>query len=160
MNYRELVQSGYRYALSLTNNGHDAEDLVQEAFVKIKRNKKDVSKSYFYKTIKSVFIDRYRRESLVLFDSELTEQDSPTENYFDHDASVSYEHIEICLEVLRPLEREILFLGAVEEYTAEEIATMMDKPRGTILSLIHRSKIKIRDQLQILEHKQKLSQDI
>lgn len=160
MDYRELVQYGYRYALSLTNNGHDAEDLVQEAFVKIKGKSKHVSKTYFYKTIKSLFIDKYRRESLVVFDTEQAEQDSQLQETFDEEISVSAEHIEICLEVLRPVEREVLFLSAVEQYTAEEIGNMMEKPRGTILSLIHRSKIKFRDKLRSLEHKDKISRDI
>ncbi|NIP39643.1 MAG: RNA polymerase sigma factor [Candidatus Dadabacteria bacterium] len=159
MDYRELVQCGYRYALSLTNNGHDAEDLVQEAFVKIIGKNKDVSKTYFYKTIKSLFIDKYRRESLVLFDTEQAEQDSHSEDSSDEDLAMSAEHMEMSLEILRPFEREVLFLSAVEEYTAEEIAKMMDRPRGTVLSLIHRSKIKIRDKIRILEHKQKLIQN-
>ncbi len=159
MDYRELLQFGYRYALSLTNNGHDAEDLVQEAFVKIKKNVDDVSKTYFYKTIKSLFIDKYRRESLVLFDTEQTEQDSHYQESFDDEVSISAEQMQICLEILRPIEREILFLSAVDEYTAEEIAQMMDRPRGTILSLIHRSKIKVREKLISLEKKQQISQD-
>ncbi|NIT14086.1 MAG: hypothetical protein GTN99_07585, partial [Candidatus Dadabacteria bacterium] len=61
-------------------------------------------------------------------DSELTEQDSPSEDFFDHDVSVSNQLMEMCLEGLRPIEREVLFLSAVEGYTAEEIAKLMEKP--------------------------------
>ena len=48
---------------------------------------------------------------------------------------------------LRDDEREVLFLAAVEGYTATELAELTDKPRGTILSMIHRAKKKLREVL-------------
>ena len=56
------------------------------------------------------------------------------------------------LATLRPAEREVLFLADVEEYTAQEIADLMGHPRGTILSLIHRTHRKLRG---LLEQSQK-----
>jgi len=47
------------------------------------------------------------------------------------------------LETLRPVERESLFLSAVEGYTAQKIADFTQQPRGTILSLIHRARKKV-----------------
>lgn len=48
------------------------------------------------------------------------------------------------LNNLRSQEREALFLTAVEGYTAQEIADLTHQPRGTVLSLVHRAKQKIR----------------
>jgi DNA-directed RNA polymerase specialized sigma24 family protein len=48
------------------------------------------------------------------------------------------------LQQLRPDERELLYLSAVEEYSANEIAKLTHKPRGTILSILHRTKKKLR----------------
>jgi len=45
------------------------------------------------------------------------------------------------------MEREALLLADVEGYTAQEIAELTGHPRGTILSLIHRSRGKLRRQL-------------
>jgi len=36
-----------------------------------------------------------------------------------------------------------LFLSVIEGYTAEEIAALTDSTRGTVLSLIHRSRQKL-----------------
>jgi RNA polymerase sigma-70 factor (ECF subfamily) len=48
---------------------------------------------------------------------------------------------------LRTEERETLFLAVVEGYTAEEIAELTARPRGTILSLLYRTKAKLRNLL-------------
>jgi RNA polymerase sigma-70 factor (ECF subfamily) len=40
-----------------------------------------------------------------------------------------------------------LYLAVVEGYTAEEIAELTSRPRGTILSLLHRTKAKLCDLL-------------
>ena len=49
---------------------------------------------------------------------------------------------------LRPEERETMYLAVVEEYTAQEIADMTNRPRGTILSLMHRTRKKLRTILE------------
>lgn len=52
--------------------------------------------------------------------------------------------LERALDQLRATEREILFLSVLEEYSAREIAELTGRPRGTILSIIHRAKKKLR----------------
>ncbi|MEM7009651.1 MAG: RNA polymerase sigma factor, partial [Thermodesulfobacteriota bacterium] len=95
------------------------------------------SKSLFYISIKNLFIDRYRKNKLVAIE-ELEEQ--------TQDRSVSADidimDIDKCLEKLRPEEREALFLNAVDQYTAAEIAELTNQPRSTVLSLISRGKKK------------------
>jgi RNA polymerase sigma-70 factor (ECF subfamily) len=48
---------------------------------------------------------------------------------------------------LKRSERELLYLAIVESYTATEIAEITGRPRGTVLSTLHRSKQKLRDLL-------------
>ena len=55
--------------------------------------------------------------------------------------------IEKMLEVIRPEEREVLYLSLVEGYTAQEIGEITDKPRGTVLTLAYRGKAKMRQVL-------------
>ena len=47
------------------------------------------------------------------------------------------------LAQLRDVEREALFLHVVEGYSVNEIAVLTGKPRGTVLSLIHRGRQKL-----------------
>ena len=48
---------------------------------------------------------------------------------------------------LRDTEREALLLSVVEGYSASEIASLTDSTRGTVLSLVHRAKLKIQQAL-------------
>jgi DNA-directed RNA polymerase specialized sigma24 family protein len=51
------------------------------------------------------------------------------------------------LAQLRDEEREALFLCAVEGWTAQEVSDRTGQPRGTVLSLIHRGRIRLRELL-------------
>ena len=138
MEDRELLQSGYRYALSLTHNQHEAEDLIQDVWLKLYINNDNKrSKPLFYTSIRNLFIDRYRRKKLIAVE-QLDENEVPDQSLPD----LSIVEIDKCLEKLRPEEREVLFLNGVEEYTAEEIAGITNQPRSTVLSLISRGKKK------------------
>jgi len=53
--------------------------------------------------------------------------------------------LESALGTLRPEEREVLFLTAVEGFTAREVSQLTRRPRGTILSLAYRARIKLRE---------------
>jgi RNA polymerase sigma factor (sigma-70 family) len=46
--------------------------------------------------------------------------------------------LNLLLGLLRPVEREALYLHHVEGYTAQEIAELTGTPRNTILSLLNR----------------------
>ena len=59
---KELLQAGYRYALSLTHHPHDAEDFVQTACLKLYSKKGRMkSKALLFKTIRNLFFDQQRR---------------------------------------------------------------------------------------------------
>ncbi|MGB3363395.1 MAG: RNA polymerase sigma factor [Thermodesulfobacteriota bacterium] len=133
-----MLQSGFRYALSLTHNEHEAEDLVQDVWLKLYINSGEIkSKSLFFTSIRNLFIDRYRKNKLLVIE-ELQESNEPEDLGVDIDIG----DIEKCLAKLRPEEREALFLNSVEEYTANEIAELTNQPRSTVLSLISRGKKK------------------
>ncbi|GJM15126.1 MAG: RNA polymerase sigma factor [Thermodesulfobacteriota bacterium] len=138
MTDRDLLQSGFRYALSLTHNEHEAEDLVQDVWLKLYINSGEIkSKSLFFTSIRNLFIDRYRKKKLVVI--EQLEEIGETEILT---SEIDINDIEKCLAKLRPEEREALFLNSVEEYTAKEISELTNQPRSTVLSLISRGKKK------------------
>ena len=47
------------------------------------------------------------------------------------------------MSLLRPVERAVMLLSAVEGYTAREIGELLGAPRGTVLSLMHRTRAKM-----------------
>lgn len=53
---------------------------------------------------------------------------------------IQQDQIKHLLNELDDEERELMFLWAVEEYSVQEVANMQGKPKGTLLSKIHRLK--------------------
>jgi RNA polymerase sigma-70 factor (ECF subfamily) len=139
-----LLQRGYRYALSLTHDSGRAEDLLHDAVLRVLKKGEVENLGYLIATIRNRFIDLHRRERLVVMqplddigEEALSALDAP-------DMTLDPERLEQALDTLRPPEREALYLAGVESYTAQEIADLTGRPRGTVLSLIHRARGKVR----------------
>jgi RNA polymerase sigma-70 factor (family 1) len=73
--YTHLIKTYHHklcvYAVSLTNNDDSAEDIVQNVFMSIWRNRgklkeEFVLKSYLYKSVYNEFIDQYRKQKTVV----------------------------------------------------------------------------------------------
>jgi RNA polymerase sigma-70 factor (ECF subfamily) len=143
MNDGDLLQAGFRYAFALTHNHHDAEDLVQEAWVKLCASRGGVqSKSLLFVTLHNLFIDQYRRKKLVVIES-WGERRDPPHNGALLETLIELRDVDAALSELRDQEREAVFLHLVEGYSAQEIAKITDRSRNTVLSLLHRGKQKI-----------------
>ena len=150
----DLLDRGFRYALSLSHDRSDAEDLVQDAAMALVAKGTTWEPSYLFATIRNRFIDHYRRGQCVSFVS--LESDTTTAEAvpaFVADEIEPFDcleaaHLHQALGRLRDDEREMLFLAVVEGFTAEEISRLTDRPRGTVLSLIFRAKRKLRGLLR------------
>ncbi len=135
----ELVQAGYRYALSIARHHQDAEDLVQQAWLKLQRAYGRVEGTpVLFRAIRNLFYDQKRRSKIVQFEP----LDSTPEPGKSEANGVSMD-MELLMGKLRPEEREALFLNVVEGFTATEISAQTGAPRGTILSHIHRARQKL-----------------
>ncbi len=142
MRERDLLQAGFRYALSLVHNESDAEDLVQDGWLRLYENRGGkINKSLLFTTIRNLVIDQHRRGKLVVFDQLDEEQDFPDLTSVQSDMVM--KDLEQALAELRPEEREAIFLNSVEGFTAQEIADFTQRSRGTVLSLMHRGKQKM-----------------
>lgn len=142
---RDLLQAGYRYALSLCGRPEDAEDLVQDAWYRLHRNGLGVAgKSLLFAAVRNLFIDGRRRDRVVAFEP-LDDAPEPAADGADvHAGVLAACDLAAPLAALRAEEREVLFLHVVEGYTAREVAALTGRPRGTVLSLVHRAKGKLR----------------
>ncbi len=141
---KEELNQFYRYCLPLTGEEANAYDLLQDSLEKYlkKRNPVTSSRAYFRQIIRNLFIDHYREsskhETIELDENIIPATDNDLENLV-----VNRGEVQIILKELNHEDRELLYLWAVEEYTAKELADLLKCPRGTILSRLHRLKIKI-----------------
>jgi len=151
VNFDGLLNAGFRYAFALCHDPFEAEDLVQDACASVLAIGGPWQKAYVFTAIRNHFIDRYRRRQRVLFlplEGEQSNGSDPINEIEGGDWEmpdfIAAESLHRALGELRPEERETIFLAVVEEFTAQEIADMTDRPRGTILSLLHRTRKKLR----------------
>ncbi len=140
---RELLNAGYRFALALTHAESDAEDLVQTAFLRLLvRYGRVDTESLLYTAIRNLFYDELRRENVLSFEPVVAHEGTadPNERMERVDTNVD---LDVLLAVLRPEEREALYLNVVAGFTAREIGEVTGQPRNTVLSLVHRARRKL-----------------
>ncbi len=134
----------YRQAYYLAGNRDDAEDMVQDTYVKARRSfhtLKDSAKCkpWLNSILYRIFIDEYRRKKHYV---ELT--DVPAQEPEDDDSrwpeGVTAEGIKTALESLDPKYRLPLVAHYLSGQSYQEIADTMEIPLGTVMSRIHRAK--------------------
>lgn len=144
-----LVQAGYRYAYSLTHNRHDAEDLVQQACLRVFQLKGKLGeKKYLFVVIRNLYIDRWRAQQRGSTQNMGSDFDQPDGAANHVDVVDNRIDVESMLAGLRFEERELLYLNCVEGYSAAEIGEITGTSRNTILSQLARAKKKLRKQAQ------------
>ena len=148
----------YSAALRMTRNPADAEDIVQETFLKAYRAYDTFTagtnlKAWLYRILTNTYINKYRKQQRRPSEVELGElQDlylfkrvgeasgaaqSAEEDMLD--AFVDEGIIE-ALESLPENFRMPVLLADVEGFSYKEIAEMLDIPIGTVMSRLHRGR--------------------
>lgn len=160
-------QHAYNLAYRLTGNAADAEDLVQEAFLRAYRffDRYDPTMpfiNWFNQILTNLFIDEHRRRkrlpTLSLEERFENEEGEESEQLDIADTSPSpleiaeanqyLDAIEEGLSRLSPEFRAAVVLADVMGHSYEEIAEMMNTSIGTVRSRIHRGRKQLRDIIQ------------
>jgi len=146
----------YNFALRLTTDPNDAEDLVQDTIVKAFRffssyEKGTNAKAWLFRILKNSYINNYRKKSKQPSQVDYDEVSSFYETIRADRTDTSDledrmfrelidDDISNALEQLPEDFRTVVLLCDVESFTYEEIANMLDVPIGTIRSRLHRGR--------------------
>lgn len=143
----------YRLANRLLNNTPEAEDAVQEVFLRL-WTKKDVLKEYrsieaFAMTMtKNLCLDRLKSKGYRT--GELDENYDKISDHTPHtrlELSESYEEIQKIINTLPEQQRLIIHLRDIEEYDLDEIAEITELNMNTIRVNLSRARKKVREML-------------
>ncbi len=156
----EYARPLYAAALRMTRNPSDAEDLVQETFLKAYRGFHTFEegtnlKAWLYRILTNTFINNYRRESRRPHEVELgdvedlylyrrigsgdsaeaarTTEDRVLDGLLEAD-------IKKAVEDLPENFRIPVLLADLEGFSYKEIAEILDIPIGTVMSRLHRGR--------------------
>ncbi|MFA5130993.1 MAG: RNA polymerase sigma factor [Patescibacteria group bacterium] len=141
------------YVKRLTNaNNEDAEDILQEVFIKVYLNLNDFNKdlkfsSWIYRITHNQVISGHRKIKArpegyaVNLDDQLAKNltaDIDIKGAVDN--KILRETINIVLDNLEPKYRDVIVLKFLEEKSYQEISDILKKPLGTVASLMNKAK--------------------
>ncbi len=159
----ENIDALYRGALRMTRNPEEAEDLVQETFLRAHRFQHQFQpgtnfKAWLFKIQTNLFRSRYRRawnSPQSLDDTEdfyLYQHLGPDQSLGDDPAATALdrlgvEEVRSAIEELPPVYRAAVLLTDVEGFSYKETADILDVPVGTVMSRLHRGRQRLQKRL-------------
>lgn len=153
-----FVDSLFNTAFRLTRNAHDAEDLVQETYLKAYRHYDKFQegtnlKAWLFKIMKNTFINNYRKQQKTPPQSDFADLEGGLESRVREDASgriktpeeefletIVDEQVQEALDSLSPDYRMAVILADLENFSYKEIAEILDIPVGTVMSRLYRGR--------------------
>jgi len=166
---RELlpeISALYNFAYHLTGDRTEAEDLVQETYLRAIKaidsyQQGSNPKAWLFKILKNFFINEYRRQSRrpkeVDFETtvgQLTEKPASDNgrDYLSADLEsledVLSDEVVLALQGLNDDYRIVLIMADLEDLKYEEIAEMLGIRIGTVRSRLHRARTALCKQLE------------
>jgi RNA polymerase sigma-70 factor (ECF subfamily) len=162
-----LMDGLYGAALRMTRNPSDAEDLVQETYLKAYRAFHSFQegtnlKAWLYRILTNTYINTYRAKKRRPDETDLEEVEdlylyrrlgglegatagrSAEDELLDH---LTDSEVKDALEALPEQFRMAVLLADVEGFAYKEIAEILDIPIGTVMSRLHRGRKAMQKQL-------------
>ena len=156
----EHMPSLYTAALRMTRNPADAEDLVQDTYLKAYRAFDSFQegtnlKAWLYRILTNTFINTYRAKKRRPEESDIDDVEqlylyrrlgglegaqsgrSAEDEVLDHFTEADVKE---AVESLPEQFRLAVLLGDVEGFSYKEIAEILDVPIGTVMSRLHRGR--------------------
>jgi len=154
----EHIDALYGYAVTLTHDQTEAEDLVQETYLRAVRAFGQLLpnsnlKSWLFVIMRNAWLNQ-RRHTLSgprFIELDNDEKDPACwpdplarDPYVVYLRKLERQEIKYAIESLPALYREIVVLRDIEGFSYQQIATLLDCPAGTVMSRLGRARQKLR----------------
>jgi RNA polymerase sigma-70 factor (ECF subfamily) len=139
----------YRAAWALCGSREDAEDLVQETFARVLARprlvRRDDDLGYLLATLRNTFLDRKRTDSRRPLTTQMPEHFEVADRGSERDPVAILDAREVygAVAALPDAQRDVLVAVDVAGLSYEEAAHALRIPRGTVMSRLHRARVRI-----------------
>jgi RNA polymerase sigma-70 factor, ECF subfamily len=160
LDFSEYLDGLYGYAMVLSRNSTEAEDLVQETCLRALRAIDGLRgggsiKSWLFTILRNIWLNQVRRRrtapDLIELDADdngsTAPADATQDPHTDYVSKFERERVRVAIGQLPVEFREIIILREYEELSYQEIAALLDCPPGTVMSRLARARSKLRDLL-------------
>jgi len=153
----------YHLAYRMLSNRHEAEDIVQETFLRVYRNldrydDKQKFSTWIYRIATNLCIDRLRkRKPTYSLDAEMNDQEGidgysiiPSDNVTPETELLLSETQSMIYEAIDSLPvkyRSVMILRYLQDLSLQEISDVLDMPVTTIKTRVHRGREFLRKKL-------------
>jgi RNA polymerase sigma-70 factor, ECF subfamily len=156
------IDALYGYAMTLARDSSEAEDLVQETYLRAstaeKRPESDENlKAWLFVIMRNAWLNqvRHNQSGPRFVELETTEQpeDARANPHVVYLRKLEREQVREAIERLPEAHREIVLLRDFEGFTYQEIAMVLNCPAGTVMSRLGRARAKLRAALSLWQTK-------
>ena len=163
--FMPFVDSMYNFAFRLTNDEDDANDLMQDTYLKAFRfinsfERGTNAKAWLFRILKNSFINDYRQKSKEPSKVDYQEVETTYNSLDDAEVTVTTDlrldtvqdmigdEVANALNSLPVDFRTVIILCDIEGFTYEEMAKILDIPIGTVRSRLHRARNLLKEKLR------------
>ena len=154
---REHARFVFKVAYGVLRNSHDAEDVVQEVYLRVHRSGiKEVEdiRAWLARVTFRLAIDRMRRpQALELPETEMASDEPDAEHLAIHRQRVEQVH-----KLIAALPEELrypLVLSAIEELNSRQIAEMLGIPESSVRGRVFRARQMLKEKLSAVTEKKR-----
>ncbi len=172
------IDSLYRTAVRMTGNAADAEDLVQDTYLRAFRSIEQFTpgtnlRAWLFKIQTNSFINEYRKrvrrprntslddvEEYYLYNHLVESGVQPAKSITEDEILEQIDDADVfrALDELPDNFRQVVLLADVEGFAYREIADILEIPVGTVMSRLHRARKRLKDQL--LDHRDQIESGV
>ena len=145
----------YRVAYHLTGNAQDAEDLLQDLYLKLWQKRDDLPdeamrEAYLVTMMRNLFVDQRRLKHVDASAELKNEEGPPDERSLDRqiDARDEVTQVEGLIQQLSERDAKIIRMHLVDDRSYEEIERDTGLSQGNIRIIVMRTKKKLKQQFQ------------
>ncbi len=157
--YRDRV---FGFAVQFLGNRADAEDVTQDVFIRLWKNREVVDQSlvqpWLFRVARNACVDLYRRRRLqptAVSEEDVSvataASDGPGPDEWT-DQRIFEQHLGLALRQLPDLQRSIVILREIQGLKYDEICETLELPMSTVKVYLHRGRRALRRQLSDVYH--------